>query len=336
MTVGELDPVTPTFVAKPIGVRNRVVMLVDEIHALRNLPVVLAEQLGYLASDGMDVTVMNIRYDVSHRELLAAGRVDAVMAYYHHNFANRAQGLNTRSVITLATTPGMRVLVAEHARSTISSATDLRGRRVITGGIKSAKSTVAGWLALTGGLDLGDFTQLPTRGREANAEQLQAGAADVIVLPANEAAYYEARGIASRLVDLVERNSTKETLGDLCPTSTIFMADDRIAERPDFAQHLATAFTRTLAYMSTHSIDEIVQLVPDAVIGKDSDRAEYLRQVKAVAGMFAGDGSMPPGGAARECWVLQQMHPQYRDVELPDTYTDDFVTHALGRTTPSH
>jgi NitT/TauT family transport system substrate-binding protein len=316
--------------AKPVPVENRVVMLVDEIHALRNLPVLIAERLGYLRSDGMDVTVMNIRYDVSHRELLAAGRVDAVMAYYHHNFANRAQGLTTRAVITLGITPGIRVMVAEHATA-VSSPTDLRGRRVITGGIKSAKSTVAAWLALNGGVGLDEFAHLPTRGREANAELLRSGAADLIVVPAHEAGYYESAGVATVLADLVEPEPTKDTLATLCPTSTIFMADDRIHERPDFAQHLATAFVRTLNHINTHSVDELVDLVPDAVIGKGMDRAAYQRQVEAVIGMFGGDGTMPADGAARECQVLQELHPPYRHVALADTYSDEFVLHAHPR-----
>jgi NitT/TauT family transport system substrate-binding protein len=320
--------------AKPVPAENRVVMLVDEIHAMRNLPVLIAERLGYLRSDDMDITVMNIRYDVSHRELLAAGRVDAVMAYYHHNLANRAQGLNTRAVITLGITPGIRVMVAEHATG-VSSPTDLRGRRVITGGIKSAKSTVAAWLALNGGVGLDEFTHLPTRGREANARLLGSGAADLIVVPAHEAGYYESAGVATLLADLVEPESTKDALGTLCPTSTIFMADDRVDERPDFAQHLAKAFVRTLTYINTHSIDDWVDLAPDSVIGKGVDRATYRRQVDAVIGMFGGDGTMPADGAARECQVLQELHPPYRDVALPDTYTDEFVLRASAATTPS-
>jgi NitT/TauT family transport system substrate-binding protein len=305
-------------------------MLVDEIHALRNLPVVLADRLGYLRSGGLDVTVMNLRYDVAHRELLAAGRVDAVMAYYHHNFANRSQGLNTRAIVTLGVTPGLRLLVAEHARAVVRVATDLRGRRVITGGIRSAKSTVASWLAQAGGLGPDDFTQLPTLGREANAALMRAGAADLIVVPAAEAEYYESSGVASLLADLTDPASTRDTLAALCPTSTVFMAEHRIAERPDFAQHLANVFVRTLAYINTHSAEELAELVPDAVLGKGTDRLAYRRQVQAVAGMFAGDGTMPPDGAARECRVLQQMHPAYRDIAVGDTYTDEFVMRALA------
>jgi NitT/TauT family transport system substrate-binding protein len=311
-----------------IRVENRIVLLVDEIHALRNLPVVLAEQLGYLQDGHLDVTLMNIRYDITHRELLAAGRVDAVMAYYHHNFAYRSVGLNTRSVVTLGITAGIKVLVADHARSAVGSATDLGGHRVICGGIKSAKSTVASWLTANGGAGVDGFTRLPTIGREGNAALLRSGAADVIVVPANEAEYYESAGVASVLADLSDPASTERTLGTLCPTSTVFMADDRIAERPDIAQHLAAVFVRTLRYMNTRSAEDLAELVPETVRGKDP--ATYLRSVKAVAGMFAGDGTMPEEGVAREAEVLQAMHEPYRAVPMAATYTDEFARRALA------
>src|SRR6516162_7251237 len=67
---------------------TRIVLLVDEIKAIRNFPAVLAERLGYLQGDGFVVTMMNIRDDAPTAQMLTDGRVDAVMAYYHHNIVN--------------------------------------------------------------------------------------------------------------------------------------------------------------------------------------------------------------------------------------------------------
>ena len=51
--------------------QQRIVLLADEIKAIRNFPVVLAERLGYLEG----VTVMNIRDDAPTAEMLMSGRV---------------------------------------------------------------------------------------------------------------------------------------------------------------------------------------------------------------------------------------------------------------------
>src|SRR5580765_3159036 len=70
----------------------RIVLVVDEVKAIRNFPIVVAERLGYLKGDDFNVTVMNIRDDMPTAEMLMDGRVDAVMAYYHHNIVNRSEG----------------------------------------------------------------------------------------------------------------------------------------------------------------------------------------------------------------------------------------------------
>ena len=53
--------------AKPPG--DRIVLLVEEIKIIRNVPLVVAERLGYLKGDGFVVTVMNIRDDISTKDI---------------------------------------------------------------------------------------------------------------------------------------------------------------------------------------------------------------------------------------------------------------------------
>src|SRR5690242_12335739 len=85
--------------AAPCDKPARIVLLVDEIKAIRNFPVVLAERLGYLSDGGTTVTVMNIRDDAATADMLSDGRVDAVMAYYHHNIVNRSQGRPFEAIV---------------------------------------------------------------------------------------------------------------------------------------------------------------------------------------------------------------------------------------------
>src|SRR5438552_6245 len=87
--------------AQPLPMDKRIVLVVDEWKAVRNLPVVVAERLGYLKSDGMDVTVVNVRDDVWHGDLLMDGRADAVMAYWHHNIVNHSIGRDTQAVASV-------------------------------------------------------------------------------------------------------------------------------------------------------------------------------------------------------------------------------------------
>ncbi len=140
--------------AAPPAASDRIVLLVDEYKAIRNFPVILADRLGYLG-DGRTVTVMNIRDDIPTAQMLIDGRVDAVMAYYHHNIVNRSEGRNLEAIVALGMTPGAKVLVANHARDKYKTPADLKGARIIAGGAGSSKTTTANALVMAGGNRIG-------------------------------------------------------------------------------------------------------------------------------------------------------------------------------------
>lgn len=316
---------------KPVEIPNRIVLLVDEIHAIRNFPVVLADRLGYLKDGNMAVTVMNVRYDAWHGDMLMDGRIDAVMAYFHHNIVNHSEGKQSQAIVTLGVTPGAKVLVSNQAKEKYRTLADLKGSRFIAGGAGSSKSTVANYMLLEGGHKITDYTRLGTDGKDKNVEALRVGAADFVVAPTPDGTFYESKGVASVFADLTTVEGTKKTFGVLFPSSTVFMASERVKAHPEFAQHLANAFVRTLKYINTHTAEEIAALIPDEIIGKDKDRTAYLKLLKEAIPMFANDGRMPVDGAEKEWKVLAEFNPKYKPVKVEQTYTNQFADEALKK-----
>lgn len=313
--------------AQPIALDKRIVLVVDEWKAVRNLPVVVAERLGYLKADGYDVTVMNVRDDVWHGDMLMDGRADAVMAYWHHNAVNQSIGRDTQAIVTMGVTPGAKVLVSNQARERFRTPADLKGARFIAGGAGSSKTTIANALVLVGGHKLSDYVRLGTDGKDLNVAALREGRADFVVAPMPDASFYEAAGVATVWADLTTLEGTKKVLGVAFPTTTVFMATERIRQRPDIASHLATAFVKALKYINTHDADEIARLVPAAVQGKD--RAKYMAALKEALPMFANDGRMPADAAANELHVLAEFDAKYGPVDARRTYTNRFAQAAL-------
>jgi NitT/TauT family transport system substrate-binding protein len=308
---------------------HRIVLLVDEIKAIRSFPVVLAERLGYLKSTDTEVTVMNIRDDVSAADLLADGRVDAVMAYYHHTIVGQSEGQSLEAIVTLGITPGVKVMVANQAKGKFKSLADLKGSRIITGGGGSSKTTIANYLVLAGGHRINDYTRLGTDGKDANVEALRNGSADFVVAPTPDGSFYESQGVATVFADLTSVQGTKQYLGSEFPSSAVYMTHDRVKAHPEIAQFLAVAFVRTLSYINTHSPEEVAAVIPDAISGKD--RAAYLKILKEEIPMFATDGRMPAAAAEKEWHVLSEFNPKLGTIDLQQTFTNEFVEEALRR-----
>ncbi len=306
-----------------------IVMLVDEYKAIRNFPLIVAERLGYLKGEGVTVTVMNIRDDIPHAQMLADGRIDATMAYYHHNIVNQSEGRNSEAIVTLGVTPGAKVLVANHAKDKFKTPADLKGARIIAGGAGSSKTAVANYLMLAGGHKIGDYTRIANEAKDKIAGALRNREADLVVAPTPDGSYYEAQGVASLFADLTTVEGTKKHFGTLFPSSTVFMASERVKSNPEIAQLLATAFVRTLNYINTHTPEEILALIPVEISGKD--RVAYLKVLKEAIPMFATDGRMPPDAAEKEWKVLAEFNPKFKPVKAELTYNNAFVDEALGK-----
>ena len=319
----------PTPAASPIPMNKRIVLLVDEIQQVRNLPAIVAERLGYLKGNGFEVTMMNIRNEVSHAQMLMDGRVDAIMAYYHHNLLNHANGRASQAIVTLGVTPGTKVMIANHAKNKYKTPADLKGARIIVGGANSSKTTVGNALLLAGGHTVNDYVRLPTEGKEKNAAALREGRADLFVAPVPEGDYYETERVASVFADLTNVEGTKRQFGTLFPTSTVYMASERIKAHPEIAQHLADAFVRALHYMNTHSAEQIAALLPDEFFKKD--REGFMNALKQELPMFANDGRMPADGAQYEHRVISALNQKVKPVVLESTYTNTFVDAALKK-----
>ncbi len=306
---------------------KRIVLLVDETRQIRNFPIVIAERLGYLQGNGFVVTVMNIRDEVPTAEMLMDGRIDAVMAYYHHNIVNQSEGRNFEAIVTLGVTPGVKVLVANHAKDRYRTVADLKGSRIIAGGTGSSKTTVANALLVAGGHRIPDYTRIANESKDKILASLTSGAADLVIAPTPDGDYYEGQGVATVFADLTTVEGTKKHFGSLFPTSTVYMKRERVDAHPEIAQHLATAFVRTLKWINTHTAEEIAALIPADVSGKD--RAAYLKVLKQEIPMFANDGRMPADGAENELRVLSEFNPKYKAVKVEQTYTNKFVDAAL-------
>ena len=320
---------SPDVRAEDAASPKRIVLLVDEYKAIRNFPIIVAERLGYLSEGGAVVTVMNIRDDIPTVQMLLDGRVDAVMAYYHHNIVNRSEGRNLEAIVTLGVTPGAKVLVANQARDKYKSAADLKGSRIIAGGAGSSKTTVANALVMAGGNRIGDYTRIANESKDKIVAALKNGEADLVVAPTPDGDFYLAQGVATVFADLTTVEGTRKHLGGLLPTSTIYMASERVKSNPEIAQHLANAFVRALKYINSHTADEVAALIPAEISGKD--RAAYLQILKQEIPMFASDGRMPAEDAAREWQVLSEFNPKFKSVKVSETYTNAFVDEALKK-----
>ena len=304
--------------------RPRIALAVDGIEQPRNLPALVAERLGYFRDCGLSVTLVDAPADPSPAKLMADGRADGAIAYFHHTFMSQSEdGSVTRAVVTLGVTPGERLMVAARLRGRVHSVRDLRGMKIITGGPNSGKTTAATWAFLHAGMTAQDFVSLPLVPRQAAVEALADGSADAIMAHEPDAGFYEESGAAFELLDLETPQGTRAALGTIYPSTTLYMPTSFIAAHPLEVRALVAALLRSLAFIEDHDANAIVAVLP-ARAGT-ADHGAFIRQIMFDKRMFACDGRMDAAAAAAELGAMAARNPSLAQIRLSETWTNAFL-----------
>jgi len=306
---------------------NRVVLVIDRINEVRNLPAALAESLGYFKEEGLLVTLTEGRDEVPTEQLLEDGRADASMAFYHHTIMSQVAGHASVSVIDLGISPALTLMVATRLKDQVKTVADLKGKKIFTGGANSGKTTTANWLMSHAGLGNNDFTRLPLQDRDKMAAALASGEADAIVAHEPDASYYQKTGAAVAIADITTPEGTKKSLGSLFPTTSVYMTEEYVKSHPDQVQHLVNALVKTLKFINSHKASEVWAALPKEIAGKDAKT--YQEDLERDLPMFFTNGLLPEADAKMEFKVFTEFQPKYAGAKFEPTYTNKFVEAAL-------
>ena len=140
------------------------------------------------------------------------------------------------------------------------------------------------------------------------------------------------KGLGKVLYDMRTPEGSRQALGGLYPSSSLYMSTEWVEKNKDTTQKLANAFVKTLKWMSTHSPEEIAAQMPaDYAQG---GAAQYAAAIKSTLPMFTTDGVMPADGPRTVLAVLAAFHPDVQGkegtIDLSRTYTTEFVGKATG------
>lgn len=303
----------------------RVVLAVDGTGETRNLPVIVAERLGYFRDERLIVTLVDAPAQPSPADLIRDGRADGAVAFYHHTFMSQADDhLVTQAVIAMGISPGLSLIVAGRLRGEVTSLADLKGRRVFTGGSNSGKTTTANWIALHAGFGIHGYTALPLMSRDAMAAALRDGTADAIVAHQPDADFYVGKGNVM-LADLTSAAGTRAALGTVFPSTALYLPKSYIVAHPDTVRHLVDACRRALAYIAGHDAADIAAILPPKMVGKD--RAAFVRLLGEDKQMFETDGMMREAAARAEWQAMTALAPRYAGIAFTETFTNAFMSH---------
>ncbi|MFF7212307.1 ABC transporter substrate-binding protein [Streptomyces sp. NPDC008238] len=311
------------------GGGDKVKIMVGGLDKVIYLPAMLTERLGYFEAEGLDVELLTEPAGVQAETALVSGDVQGTVGFYDHTLDLQVKGKQVESVVQFSQAPGEVEIVSNAAAGELKGAADFKGRKLGVTGIGSSTDFLTKYLAVSNGVKTSEFTPVAVGAGQTFISAMEQGSIQGGMTTDPTVATILDKGLGKVLIDMRTPEGSRQALGGLYPSSSLYMQTEWVDGHKETVQKLANAFVKTLRWMSTHSAAEIAAKMPaDYAQGGGQDL--YVKAIESTLPMFTKDGVMPEGGPETVERVLKAFNPNLQNtkVDLSKTYTTEFVKSA--------
>lgn len=304
-----------------------VTILVGGVEKILYLPAKLAQQLGYFKDEGLDVNLVSVTAGSVSDTGLVSGTAQAAVGAYEQAIHLQAQGKYVTSIVQMSATPQEALLVSTTKADKIKSVADLKGQVIGVTGFGSLTHFLSQDLLARAGLKPGEASFLAAGAGNTFVNAIQRGRIGAGMTQEPTISVLLDHHDAKVLVDLRTAAETRAALGGNYPGSCLYVRADWLQQHKDVAQKLATAVTRALQFIATHTAEQIAAQMPPSYYS--SDKALYIRALASSIPSFTPDGKMPEDGPKTVLNVLARFGAgvAVNKIDLSKTYTNELVDH---------
>lgn len=326
MIVSFLVVVSPPVAA---ATQSKVTVAIGGESCLCYLPAVLAQQLGEYDRAGVSVNFIDLRGGSDTLTAVLSGSADVAVGYFDHCIEIAAKKQSIQSFVVFDRYPGEVVIVSPTHGAEINSLSDLAGKKIGVTAPGSTSDFFLRFLLKKNGVDPAAVSIIGIGVGATAVAAMEQGRVDAAVMVDPSATYLQgAHSELKVLVDTRSERDARSVFGADYPGGTLYSTTAWISSHEKEAQALSDAIVRTLAWIRSHSPEEIMAKMPSELIGKD--RGLYLSALKSSIPMFSETGRLDPRGAEIVLSVFRESSAAVAqaNIDVSKTYTNRFVDHA--------
>ena len=290
------------------------------------LPTVLAKQLGENDKAGLAVERVERQGGSDALKAVLGGSADVVSGYFDHcvNLAAKKQEL--QAFVVYDRYPGLVLVVSPKHTGEINSVKDLAGKKVGVSAPGSSTDFFLKYMLKKNGLDPQGTAVIGVGLGATAVAAMELGQIDAAVML--DPAVTVLQGSHSDLKILSDTRTQHDTLavfGGEYPGGALYSTAAWVNGHEKEVQALTNAIMATLAWIHSHTAEDIMAKMPDEIVGKD--RAQYLAALKNTIPMYSETGKMDPKGAEAVLAVFSEGSPEVAKagIDVTKTYTNKFV-----------
>jgi NitT/TauT family transport system substrate-binding protein len=297
------------------------------------LPTVLAKQLGEFDKAGLAVEIVDLKGGSDALRAVLGGSADVVSGYFDHcvNLAAKKQEL--QAFVVYDRYPGLVLVVSPLHTGEITSIKDLAGKKVGVSAPGSSTDFFLKYLLKKNGLDPSSASVIGVGLGATAVAAMEQGQIDAAVMLDPSVTVLQGSHPDLRILsDTRTQKDTMAVFGGEYPGGALYSTTAWVAAHEKEVQGLTDAILNTLAWIHSHSPEDIMAKMPAETVGKNKEL--YLAALKNTIPMYSETGKMDPKGADAVLAVFSESSPEVAkaNVDVSKTWTNRFVEHA-GKTT---
>jgi NitT/TauT family transport system substrate-binding protein len=312
--------------------QSKVVISVGGAGCLCYLPTMLAQELGEYKKAGLEVELVDFKGGSQSLTAVIGGSADVVSGYFDHcvNLAAKNQALV--AFVTYDRYPGLVLVVSPAHKDEIKSIKDLAGKKVGVSAPGSSTDFFLKYLLKKNGVDPSSTAVIGVGLGPTAVAAMEQGQIDAAVMLDPSVTLLQGNFKDLKILsDTRTQKDTQAVFGGDYPGGALYSKADWVDKHPKETQGLATAIVNTLAWIHSHTPEEVMAKMPPNLVGPD--KAGYLSALKNTIPMYSTTGLMDPKGAAAVLAVFSLSSPDVAkaNIDVSKTYTNKYVE-AVGKT----
>jgi NitT/TauT family transport system substrate-binding protein len=293
------------------------------------LPTVLAKQLGEFEKAGLAVELVDLKGGSDALKAVLGGSADVVSGYFDHcvNLAAKKQEL--QAFVVYDRYPGLVLVVSPSHNSEIKSIKDLAGKKVGVSAPGSSTDFFLKYLLKKNGLDPTSAAVIGVGLGATAVAAMEQGQIDAAVMLDPSVTVLQGNHPDLRILsDTRTQKDTLSVFGGEYPGGALYSTTAWVTSHEKDAQALTNAILNTLAWIHSHSPEDIMAKMPAETVGKNKEL--YLAALKNTLPMYSETGRMDPKGADAVLAVFSESSPEVAktNIDVSKTYTNKFVAQA--------
>src|SRR5471032_1747708 len=313
--------------------QSKITLAVGGGSCLCYLPTILAKQLGEYKKAGIDVEIVDFKGGSQSLQAVIGGSADVVSGCFDHCVNLAAKGQQLQAFVVYDRYPGFALVVSPQHTAEINSIKDLANKKVGVSAPGSSTDFFLKYMLSKNGVDPNSVSVIGVGLGATAVAAMEQGQIDAAIMLDPSVTILQGKNKGLKILnDTLTQRDTQAVFGGDYPGGALYSKADWIEKHPKETQGLTTAIVNTLAWIHSHTPEEVMAKMPQNLVGPD--KAGYLSALKNTLPMYSTTGKMDPKGAAAVLAVFSLSSPDVAkaNIAVTKTYTNKFVE-AVGKTT---